>query len=234
MRVNQLPGVRNRSMKSVLLTLSVGLLLGSARAEDTLDNWHQWRGPLATGFPPHGDPRLRWDERTNIRWKPEIPGRGSATPIVWQDRVFLVTAIDTGRAADPKDRPRADPAFERKTNAPITYHQFVVLCYDRPTGKLRWQHQATEQVPHEGRHPTHSYAAGSPTTDGKFLYVSFGSRGIFCYDLDGKLQWQRDLGRMNTRLGWGEAVTPVIHGDTLFVNWDQEKGSLAALDARTG
>ena len=63
---------------------------------------------------------------------------------------------------------------------------------------------AGEQVPHEGHQPTHSYAAFSPTTDGKHLYVSFGSRGVYCYDLDGQLQWQRDLGQMHTRLGWGE------------------------------
>ena len=90
-------------------------------------------------------------------------------------------------------------------------------------------------IPHEGHHDSHSYAAGSPTTDGKFLYVSFGSFGIYCYDLTGKLQWQRDLGRLNTRLGWGEAVTPVIHGDSLFLNWDQEADSLLiCLNAKTG
>src|SRR5262245_11269047 len=90
-------------------------------------------------------------------------------------------------------------------------------------------------VPHEGHHQTHSYAAGSPTTDGQRLYVSFGSFGIFCYDLEGKLLWQRDLGRMQTRLGWGEAVTPVVHGDSLFLNWDGEVNSfLYCLDAKTG
>jgi outer membrane protein assembly factor BamB len=226
-------------MRFFLLGLSVCLLNTTLRAEspagEVLDNWHHWRGPLANGFAPKGDPPLRWDEQTNIKWKAALPGRGSATPIVWQDRIFLLTAIDTGRVADPKDRPQADPGFQRNTSPPTTYHQFVVLCFDRATGKLRWQQVATEQVPHEGRHMTHSYAAGSPTTDGRFLYASFGSRGIYCYDLDGKLHWQRDLGRMNTRLGWGEAVTPVLHGDTLFVNWDQEKDSfLVALDARTG
>ena len=87
-------------------------------------------------------------------------------------------------------------------------------------------------MPHEGHHDTHSYAAGSPTTDGKRLYVSFGSFGIYCYDLDGNLKWSRDLGRLNTRLGWGEAVTPVVHGDSLLLNWDQEADSaLYCLDA---
>jgi outer membrane protein assembly factor BamB len=90
-------------------------------------------------------------------------------------------------------------------------------------------------VPHEGHHETNSYASGSPATDGKRLYVSFGSFGTYCYDLDGKLQWQRDLGRMNTRNGFGEAVTPVVHGDNLLLNWDQEADSaLVCLDKRTG
>jgi outer membrane protein assembly factor BamB len=223
-----------------IMTLCVWLCLVSSLragdlAMDQLKNWHQWRGPLASGAAPHGDPPLQWDEKTNIRWKVAIPGKSSATPIAWGDQVFVLTAYDTGRAAEPAALPKADPRFKIKTNAPGTYFQFVVLCFDRQTGKERWRQIAAEQVPHEGIQPTHSYAAGSPTTDGKFLYVSFGSRGIFCYDLAGKLQWSRDLGRMHTRYGWGEAVTPVIHGDTLIVNWDQEADSfLVALDARTG
>ena len=90
-------------------------------------------------------------------------------------------------------------------------------------------------MPHEGHHGTHSYSAGSPTTDGKRLYVSFGSFGIFAYDLEGNQLWSRDLGRIVSRLGWGEAVTPVIHGDSLLLNWDQEANSkVICLDAATG
>jgi outer membrane protein assembly factor BamB len=198
-------------------------------------HWPHWRGPLATGMAPAGDPPLRWDEKTNLKWKVAIPGKGSATPIVWDDRVFVLTAIDTGRQAKPADIPKPEPREDAKTKPPTTYHQFVVLCLDRHTGKERWRQIASECVPHEGIQPTHSYAAASPTTDGKHLYVSFGSRGVFCYDLDGKLKWQRDLGRMLTRYGWGEGVSPVIHGDALIVNFDQEKGSfLVVLDAKTG
>jgi outer membrane protein assembly factor BamB len=221
------------------LTCTLSLLSFSAPESDfarrAIDNWHQWRGPLATGFSPHGDPPLHWDQKTNVKWKTPLPGRGSATPIVWNDQIFIATAIDTGRPADPSMIPRPDPKFDKKTQPPATIHQFVVLCLDRATGKVRWQQVATEQVPHEGHHPTHSYAAASPTSDGRNLYVSFGSRGIYCFTLDGKLQWQRDLGRMNTRLGWGEGISPVIHGDTLVMNWDQEASSfIIALDARTG
>src|SRR5262249_5002611 len=98
-----------------------------------------------------------------------------------------------------------------------------------------WRQVAAEVVPHEGLQPTHSYAAASPTTDGRRLYASFGSRGVYCYDLDGKLRWKRDLGRMRTRYAWGEGTSPVLHGDTVVVTWDQEGGSfITALDARTG
>ena len=223
----------------VLLTLCAGLLAVPAPARDfaaaRLDNWHQWRGPNADGTAPKGDPPVTWDADHNIKWKAPLPGRGSATPVVWGDRIFVLTAIKTDRVVAAADLPRPLPGFEKKTPAPHNYYRFVVLCFDRATGKLRWQRTATEQVPHEGHHPTHSYAAGSPTTDGRFLYASFGSRGLYCYDLDGNLRWKRDFGRMNTRLGWGEAVTPTVHGDALVVNWDQEAGSfLTCLDARTG
>ena len=147
----------------------------------------------------------------------------------------MLTAVKTDRVATAEELPKPDPRFERKTKPPANFYQFLVLCFDRATGKIRWQRTAAERVPHEGHHPTHSYAAGSPTTDGRFLYASFGSFGIYCYDLEGTPIWRRDLGRLNTRLGWGEAVTPVIHGDSLLLNWDQEAdSSLYCLDAKTG
>jgi outer membrane protein assembly factor BamB len=227
-------------MKNVWwLALALGLSAAPVRAAEpssaALDNWPYWRGPLANGFAPHGDPPVTWDEKTNIKWKVAIPGEGSSTPIVWGDRVFVLTAVDTGRKAAAADVPTPDPAFPVKTKPPTTYFRFLVLCLDRDTGKVRWQRVAAEKVPHEGHHPSHTYAASSPVTDGHYLYASFGSFGVYCYDLDGNLQWQRDLGRMHSRLGWGEGSTPALAGDTLIVTWDQESPScLYALDARTG
>jgi outer membrane protein assembly factor BamB len=227
-------------MKTAAIALFSAMVLaatvsGGDPRREQLHNWHHWRGPLANGTAPTADPPVTWDEKTNIKWKAPLPGRGSATPIIWGDQVFVVTAIRTDRTAAAADLPHTDPRFEKKTKAPANYYRFEVLSFDRRTGRLRWQRTATEQVPHEGHHRSHSYAAGSPTTDGKSLYVSFGSFGIYCYDLDGNLRWQRDLGRLNTRLGWGEAVTPVIHGDALLLNWDQEVDSaLICLDAANG
>lgn len=118
---------------------------------------------------------------------------------------------------------------------PTHVQQFVVLCLDRATGKTVWQKVAAEKFPHEGHHQTHGFASMSPTTDGRRLYVSFGSRGIYCLDLQGNIVWQRDVGEMRTRAGFGEATSPALWGDALVINWDHEGDSfIACLDANTG
>lgn len=195
-------------------------------------NWHQWRGPAGNGSAAtSAAPPISWDANNNVKWVAEIPGKGSATPVVWDNQIFLVSAEETSRKAETPPIKRADS----KTEPPGVYYRFLVTSLDRTNGKVLWQKVATEQVPHEGHHPTHTYAAGSPTTDGQLLYASFGSRGLFAYTLQGELVWQKDLGDMNTRFGWGEAVTPALAGETLIVNWDQEEDSfIVALEAKTG
>lgn len=217
-----------------LLVCIASCPLAFAGEVDPAQQWPQWRGPLLTGASSTADPPLKWDATTNVAWKTPLEGRGSATPIVWGDLVFVTTAIDTGKKADPQDIPQAS-AREKRTQAPDTWHRFVVLALDRKTGAIRWQKTCAEKVPHEGHHTTHSYAAGSPVTDGERLIVSFGSFGIFCLDLNGKQLWERQLGRQETRLGWGEAVTPVLHRGRVYVTWDHEGDSfLTALDASSG
>jgi outer membrane protein assembly factor BamB len=198
-------------------------------------NWHHWRGPNADGTAPTADPPLHWGADKNVRWKAELPGRGSSTPVVWGDKVFVLTAVKTDRQAKPDELPKPDPRFETKTEPPTHFYRFIVLCFDRATGKRLWERIAAERVPHEGHNENHSYAGGSPTTDGQLLYASFGSFGTYCYDFDGNLKWSRDLGRLHTRLGWGEAVTPVVHKGRLLLNYDQEADSaLYCLDAAAG
>ena len=253
-------------MKKTALTLLALLTATSTLANDfatdRLHNWHQWRGPHGDGSAPHGDPPLRWDESTNVQWKVEIPGSGSATPIVWGDRVFVLTAIDTGRLPEPgaesiaveapvvaesdANTPPAKGGDRKRRGGkkggasltiptPATLYRFDVLCVDRATGEILWQRTVVEEVPHEGHHPSHGYASASPTTDGRRLYASFGSRGVFCYDLDGNFQWKCDLGQMETKRGFGEGASPVLHDDRLVVNWDHEGDSfIVCLDANTG
>ena len=147
------------------------------------------------------------------------------------DRVFIVAAVPTDRLTT-RPQPTHDDA---RTTPSKQIHQFVVICLRRADGTVLWRRVANEVAPYEGRHKTNTYASGSPTTDGKHLFVSFGSYGFFCYDMDGNLVWERQLGQMRTRRGWGESVTPVLHRDRLIVNWDHEDDSfIVALDARTG
>ena len=219
----------------LLLLLGCGSVTAGDFDTDKLNNWHQWRGPNADGSSPNANPPIKWDAKTNIRWKADLPGKGSSTPAVWGDRIFVTTAVKSDRVAKPEEIQAPDPQFKVVPKPPTNFYKFVVLCFDRNTGAKLWEKVAAEKLPHEGTHETHSYAGGSPTTDGKFVYLSFGSFGTYCYDFDGNLKWTRDLGIMHTRLGWGEAVTPVIEGDSLLINYDQEIDSaLYCLDAATG
>lgn len=228
--------VRRRA-SLLLFVMSCYSSFGAAAdlVDDQAKNWHQWRGPLATGVAPAGDPPVTWSETQNVRWKSEIPGNGKSTPIIWGDRVFLLTAVNTSRVAADAVSPDKQPMRPFGIKFPNTYYRFVVLCLDRATGKVVWEQTATEDLPHEGHHGDNSFASASPVTDGRFLYVSFGSRGFYCYDLAGKLQWKRALDQVTTRLSFGEASSPVLHGDSVVLNRDNDgKSHLLVLDARTG
>lgn len=223
------------AISTVWSLMAATLCCGAEFEEKYLRNWHQWRGPLAEGVAPQGNPPVEWSETKNVKWKVPVPGEGHATPIVWEGQVFVLSAVMTDRAVDKLEPPKMEPPGGYKTRRPMNFYQFTVHCFDRGTGHIKWQQVACESLPHEGRHGTNTYASGSPTTDGERLYVSFGSRGIYCYDLDGNLLWQRALGDMITRLGWGEGTSPVIYQDNLIVNWDHEGASfIAILDPQTG
>lgn len=228
-------------MRTTLLLALVASLAWPAFAgdfdENRRSNWHQWRGPQANGFAPAADPPTTWDQNTNVKWKVAVPGQGESTPIVWGDRIFLTTAIETERQEEkpPDETAEAPGGNPFKIERPTRYYQFVVQCYNRENGRLLWQQIATEQVPHEGHHKDHGYASPSPVTDGQFVYTSFGSRGIYCWDMEGKQRWSRDLGDLHMYRFFGEGSSPALDGETLIVNWDHEGESfLYALDARTG
>ena len=200
--------------------------------------WPKWRGPGDDGM-ARTDAPLRWSDTENIKWKTTIPGRGHSSPVVWGDRIFVTTAVPTAASspaavADPPPRRRGGPGGD---SGPLPEHKFEVICLDRKTGKVLWQRTARTTTPHEGFHPRYgSFASNSPVTDGKFVYAFFGSRGIFCYDLDGKLIWEKDLGvKMKMRLVFGEGTAPVVSGDSLILNFDQEVDSfIVTLDKNNG
>ncbi len=236
--------------------------------------WPRWRGPNASGAASNGNPPIQWSETENIRWKIEVPGVGSSTPIVLGDRVYVATAVKTGRvnegadataaesesgASESQRAERSDARSGRERAgreraggvgrggrggggrrsgggaAPNHYYAFMVLAYERATGAEVWRSTLTEQVPHEAGHNTNTFASASPVSDGERLYVSFGSRGVYCLDLSGKTLWTRDLGKMQTRSQFGEGSSPAIFHETLVVPFDHEGESfIVALDAKSG
>jgi outer membrane protein assembly factor BamB len=212
------------------------LLLGS-QAE--ADNWGHWRGPTGNGVATGATPPIEWSDTQNVKWKVPIAGRGSGSPVIWADRVFVTTAVSakTGNPqAAPQGGQRQPGGRRRRGGSPPSKLNFKLLCYDRNNGDLLWQQTAVEATPHQGTHSTNGYASASPCTDGQHVYAHFGSRGLFCYTMDGKLKWKRvDFGRMNTRNSFGEGSSPTLEGDKILLPWDHEGQSyLYALNKSTG
>ena len=219
-----------------------------AGAEVYQRNWPQWRGPAGNGLVLHGNPPLEWSEDRNVKWKVSVPGRGHATPIIWEDRIVVLTAVPvaaeagaTAAESPAPDEPAAPGprrgAGQRRGGGggmvPATDYAFTVLCLDRATGKTLWQHVARQERPHQGVQPSNSFSSASPVTDGERIYVSFGSQGLYCYDFEGNVLWEKDLGKVNVT--FGEGSSPALVGDTLLVVQDNNADSfLYAFDKRTG
>ena len=221
------------------------LASSNARADSAEDYWPIWRGPQATGVAPKGNPPLKWSETENIKWKTEIIGQGTSTPVIWADKIFYLTAIKTDKKAAPAPNP--EPAMRSRSGGrtggrpfhggsnPTNFYKFNLVCLERNTGKLLWQKTARELIPHEGHHPTHGFASYSPLTDGTHVWAGFGSRGVHCYETNGNHKWSRDLGKLTAKMMFGEGSSPALVGDALIVLMDHEGDSaLYALDKLTG
>ncbi|MEJ2110023.1 MAG: PQQ-like beta-propeller repeat protein [Acidobacteriota bacterium] len=234
-----------RIVKILVLSLSTAIIFATGLPGFAADgeNWTYWRGPQSHGVAA-GDAPLNWDDTNNVRWKIEIPGRGNSSPIIWGEKIFVTTAVPTGSAPPKAPAPKAAPAkkagrgFNPMGNqGPPAEHTFEIHCYDRNTGKLLWKKTARTAVPHEGFHGQYgSFASNSPVTDGKYVYAFFGSRGIYCYDLEGNLIWEKDFGvPMKMRMAFGEGIAPVVSGDRLILVFDHEGDSfIAVLDKNSG
>ncbi len=201
------------------------------------NNWPQWRGPEGTGYASIGNPPIEWSETKNIKWKVEVPGRGHATPIVWDNLVFVNTAVKTdakveeeGMATEESSERRGPPS-----NDAVNILEFIVMAFDRGDGHLVWKTKVCEEKPVDGTHSTGTWASNSPVTDGEYLYAYFGSRGLYCLDFEGKIIWSRDFGQMKKKMDFGEGSSPALYGDKLVIIWDHEGDSyLYILDKKTG
>jgi outer membrane protein assembly factor BamB len=198
-----------------LLSIACAAPLAAQAAE-----WPTWRGPTGNGIASaDARPPLEWSETKNVRWKAELAGLGNSSPVVRGDFLYLTSALELA-AEDPA---RAQPG------PPATgMHRFVVLALERKTGKVAWQTTVGEGTPREKGHVTGSHASASVTIAGERLVAFFGSHGLYVLDLAGKVLWSKDLGDMETLAAFGEGSTPVVHGNTIVVQWDEEKPSFTA------
>lgn len=194
---------RNRMAVAALTLL---LAASSALAE----NWPGFRGPRGDGSSLEKDLPLRWSATENVAWKAEIPGRGHASPVIWGDRIFLVSAL-------PEKQER------------------LLLALDRRTGKMLWQ-RTVLTAPLEHIHNLNSYASSTPLTDGERVYVSFLDRDqmfIAAYDFHGNRLWEARPGPFASVHGYSSS--PVLYKNTIIVNGDHDgQGYLVALNRKTG
>jgi outer membrane protein assembly factor BamB len=214
---------RSRFYRSSLVLLSCAAsIVGGRLAASAADaeNWPGWRGPRGDGTSLETNVPTRWDGATNenVAWKVEVPGKGHASPIVWGDRIFLVTCIEED-------------------------HDRVLTCLDRETGNALWQTSVLKS-PLEQKHTLNSYASSTPATDGKLVYVTFlegaipgeaagAQMAVAAYDFDGTQQWLVRPGPFSSVHGY--CSCPVLFDDKLIVNGDHDGDAyLVALDRASG
>jgi outer membrane protein assembly factor BamB len=239
-----------RVSKHGLTSLAIVMATASAthvRAEPTSDGrppleanglaasqsrWPQFRGPNARGIAEDTNLPDRWSATENVAWKCDIPGRGWSSPIVWDDRVFLTTVVNSGESEEPKKGLYFGGERFKPSESP---HEWKVLCLDLETGDVVWERLVHEGKPDTSIHIKNSYASETPVTDGKRVYCYFGNLGLFCLDFDGQEVWKMALKPCPTRFGWGTASSPVVHRDRVYlVNDNEAESYLLAIDAKTG
>ena len=186
------------------------LALAFCAANALGQNWPSFRGPGALGVVERASTPTSWDieKGRNVAWKLEVPGLSHSSPIVWGDRIYLVTAI----SEDPNSVLQFPLKGALDTRTDTSKHEFRVMAIEKASGKVIWNKLAYAGEPKLSRHPHNSYAAATPATDGKHLVVFFGSEGLFTFDMDGKLLWQQDLGVLDQaafdlpEYRWGSAM----------------------------
>lgn len=182
-------------------------------------DWPRFRGPNGSGIAAGAQPPTTWSDTRNLRWKTELPGPGTSSPILVGDRVFLTcwTGPGTGKGKGPLTR--------------------ELLCVDRASGKVRWTRSITGESPvdeYDGYLPEHGYASHTPCSDGEKVFVYFGRGGAAAFDLDGNQLWHVKLGNSANQKNWGSAASPVLYKDTVIITASEEAHAVVALDKKTG
>jgi outer membrane protein assembly factor BamB len=240
---------------TILLIVASALITVEARSPG--GNWPQFRGPGGSGVVERSGLPLQWSDRDNIAWAKEIPGRGWSSPSIWNDRLYVTTAVSGGTFRPPQtgifgndevDRLMKSEGLSREQATKRVLARdieppnetagvrYLLLALDVATGRVVWEREAHKGPPFRGRHRKNTYASETPVTDGERIYASFGGNvGLFCYEKSGKLLWSKQWPPQPMFQDFGTASSPVVHRGRVYVLHDNEGASfLAAFEAKTG
>ena len=201
-------------------------------------NWPQFRGNQARGVGDGQNPPIKWNvkENKNVAWKTAIPGLGHSCPVVWGDHVFVTTAISESDTSI-KTGLYGDVASVEDDSE----HEFVTYCLDKTDGKIVWKKTACKAVPKVKRHLKSTHANSSVATNGNYVVSWFGTEGVYCYSMEGKLLWKKDLGLLDSgwfydrEYQWQFGASPIIHEDKLILQCDiQDQSFIGCYDIKSG
>ena len=223
-----------------ILILLAGMISPAASEKNSREtNWPSFRGPNASGIAEGYPLPSAWDVATsrNILWKIPIPGLGHSSPIVWGNSIFLSTATNGVEKSQIKIGLYGDIASVQDG----TSHRWIVYCLDKLSGRIIWGKEVHSGVPKVKRHPKSTHANTTLATDGRHVVAFFGSEGLYCFDMDGKLLWKKDLGLLDSSFfvvpsaQWEFGSSPVIYRDLVLIQCDVLNGSfVAALNIKDG
>lgn len=212
---------------------------GRPELSTTNSNWPSFRGLQASGVAEQQNLPDRWDGKTgeNILWHTSIPGLAHSSPVVWGNRLFVTSAV----SSDPQATFRPGLYGDGDASKDRSPHRWVMYALDKRTGKILWERVAYQGAPIEKRHIKSTYANSTPATDGRIVVGWFGSQGVYAYDLNGRLLWKVDIGKLDMgaydipTYEWGPASSPIIWNNLVILQCDtQDDSFLLALDADTG
>ncbi|MCK5137018.1 MAG: PQQ-binding-like beta-propeller repeat protein [Bacteroidales bacterium] len=201
--------------------------------------WPSYRGYYASGYLDDVNLPDSFNIETshNVKWTVDVPGLGLSCPVIWDDRVFITTAV----GEQDQEGYRTGMYGDIEPVEDSSEHVWKVYCIDKSTGEIRWEQDACRGVPQVKRHPKSSHANTTVATDGKHVVVFLGSEGLYCYSVEGDLLWKRDFGLINSAwhvvesAEWEFCSSPVIFQDKVIIQADAlNTAFVAVLDLFTG
>ena len=207
------------TLRTFLIVVACSLATHTIHAAD----WTQFRGPNGAGISADSNVPLTWSDTENLRWKIELPGPGSSSPIVLGDRIFVTCYSGYG--------------VPKASGGDIKSLQRHLVCVSRADGTIQWTKTVPGELPEDGYQgyiSEHGYASSTPVTDGERVYCFFGKCGVVAFDLDGKQLWQTGVGKESGNRRWGSGASLILYKDSVIVNASEESQSVRALDKLTG